>query len=248
MSYMEETILEVKNLVKDYGGEKGIFGVDFNVKKGEIIGLLGPNGSGKTTTIDIILDVLKRDSGSVLISGKDPSKKNQETMSQTNFSAVYAQLPGNLTVWQNLYIFGLLYGVKNLKKRVEDLIKEFDLSEFRNRKAGVLSSGEQSRLSIAKALLNNPKLLLLDEPTASLDPHIARLIREKMKKYSADTGCGILWTTHNMHEVEEVCDRVYLLYCGKIILAGDPRKLPAEHGKKNLEELFISLVDDKCLE
>jgi len=245
---MEETILEVKNLVKDYGGEKGIFGVDFNVKKGEIIGLLGPNGSGKTTTIDIILDVLKRDSGSVLISGKDPSKKNQETMSQTNFSAVYAQLPGNLTVWQNLYIFGLLYGVKNLKKRVEDLIKEFDLSEFRNRKAGVLSSGEQSRLSIAKALLNNPKLLLLDEPTASLDPHIARLIREKMKKYSADTGCGILWTTHNMHEVEEVCDRVYLLYCGKIILAGDPRKLPAEHGKKNLEELFISLVDDKCLE
>jgi ABC-2 type transport system ATP-binding protein len=245
---MPETILDVKNLIKNYGGEKGIFNISFSVGKGEIVGLLGPNGSGKTTTIDIILNVLKRDSGSISILGKDPSEKNEETMNETNFSAVYAQLPGNLTVWQNLYIFGLLYSVKNLKNKVEDLMKEFDLSEFKNKKAGVLSSGEQSRLSLAKALLNNPKLLLLDEPTASLDPHIARLIREKMKKYVADTGSGVLWTTHNMHEVEEVCDRVYLLYCGKIIMAGDPRKLPAEHGKKNLEELFISLVDDKCLE
>ena len=245
---MSETILEVKNLNKDYGEGKGIFDVSFNVKKGEIAGLLGPNGSGKTTTIDIVLDVLKRDSGRVSILGSDPSEKNEETMSQTNFSAAYTQLPGNLTVWQNLYIFGLLYDVKNLKSRIEDLIKEFGLSEFRNKKAGVLSSGEQSRLNLAKALLNFPKLLLLDEPTASLDPHIARLIREKIKKYATESESGVLWTTHNMHEVEEVCGRVYLLYCGKIILVGDPRALPKEHGKKNLEELFISLVNDKCLE
>ncbi len=245
---MPETILEVKNLTKCYGEDKGIFDVSFNVKKGEIVGLLGPNGSGKTTTIDIVLDVLKRDSGSISISGHDPAEKNEETMKETNFSAAYAQLPGNLTVWQNLYIFGLLYNVKNLKARIEDLIKEFGLSEFRNTKAGVLSSGEQSRLNLAKALLNFPKLILLDEPTASLDPHIARLIREKIKRYALKIGGGVLWTTHNMHEVEEVCARVYLLYCGKIILAGDPRALPAEHGKKNLEELFISLVNDKCLE
>lgn len=245
---MPETILEVKNLTKSYGGEKGIFDVSLDVKKGEIVGLLGPNGSGKTTTIDIVLDVLKRDRGSISILGSDPAEKNEEAIEKTNFSAAYAQLPGNLTVWQNLYIFGLLYNVKNLKTRIEDLLKEFNLSEFRDKKAGVLSSGEQSRLNLAKALLNFPKLLLLDEPTASLDPHIARLIREKIKKYAAESGCGVLWTTHNMHEVEEVCARAYLLYCGKIILAGDPRALPAEHKKKNLEELFISLVNGERLE
>ena len=240
---MPETILDIKNLTKNYGGEKGVFDISLSVGKGEIVGLLGPNGSGKTTTIDIILDVLERDSGAVKILGKDPADKREEAMSQTGFSAVYAQLPGNLTVWQNLYVFGLLYGVENLKERIEELIGEFDLKKFRNTKGGVLSSGEQTRLNLAKALINKPKLLLLDEPTASLDPHIARLIREKIKEYVKKTGAGVLWTTHNMHEVEEVCDCVYLLYCGKIIMSGDPRQLPLDHKAKNLEELFIKLAN-----
>lgn len=236
-------ILEVKNLTKNYGNDKGIFDVSFLVKPGEIVGLLGPNGSGKTTTIDIVLDVLKRDSGEVFIAGRNPAKCHEEAMSITNFSAVYAQLPGNLTVWQNLNVFGLIYGVKDLKERIDFLIKDLNLENFRNTKAGVLSSGEQTRLNMAKALLNSPKLLLLDEPTASLDPHIAREVRKKIKNYAVKNGSGVLWTSHNMHEVEEVCDRVYLLYCGKIIMSGDPRELPLNQKEKNLEELFIKLAN-----
>src|SRR6185295_856478 len=177
----------------------------------EIVGLLGPNGAGKTTTINMILGILEPTSGSIRIEGIDIAKQRSKALESTNFAAVYAPLPGNLTVYQNLRVFGLIYGVKNLPARIETLLHEFELQRFRNMKAGVLSSGEQTRLCLAKAMLNEPHLLLLDEPTASLDPATAQDIRTKIRGFATRGLCGVLWTTHNMYEVEDVCDRVLFL-------------------------------------
>jgi ABC-2 type transport system ATP-binding protein len=160
----------------------------------------------------------------------------------TNFAAVYAALPGNLTVYQNLRIFGMIYGVQTLAQRISEVLREFDLEKFRDVKSGVLSSGEQTRLSLAKALLNRPHVLLLDEPTASLDPATARDVRSKIRELTAQGSGGVLWTSHNMYEVAEVCDRVLFLSRGNILLEGDPKTLPQEHGKKTLEELFITVA------
>ena len=154
---------------------------------------------------------------------------------------MYAQLPGNLTVYENLRVFGLLYGVRHLAARIDDVLREFDLTGFRDTKCGVLSSGEQTRASLAKAMLNRPRLLLLDEPTASLDPSTARDARAHIREFAA-SGAGVLWTSHNMYEVQEVCDRVLFLSRGKILLEGDPRRLPEEHGKSSLEDLFIAVA------
>jgi len=236
------SVLEIKNLKKSYGETIAVGGISFSVKPNEIVGLLGPNGAGKTTTINMILGVLEPSSGSIHIDGNDVASERSAALSRTNFAAVYTQVPGNLSVFQNLYIFGLIYDVPNLKNRIEELIKEFDLERFRNTRCGVLSSGEQTRVSLAKAMLNAPHLLLLDEPTASLDPSTAQIIREKIKKYAATGNGGVLWTSHNMHEVADVCDRILFLSHGKILLEGDPKKLPAEHGKRDLEELFIAVA------
>ena len=237
-----EPILQIADLIKEYQRLRAVDHVSFTVKAGEIAGLLGPNGAGKTTIISMILGVLEPTSGTIIISGKDIAQSRAAVMSKTNFAAVYAQAPGNLTVWQNLYIFGLLYGVADLKNKIQSSLEEFSLVPFSNVRAGVLSSGEQTRLHLAKALLNKPKLLLLDEPTASLDPSTAHNIREKIQLYGRSTSAAILWTSHNMYEVEAVCDRVLFLSHGKILLEGDPRRLPAEHGKRNLEELFIAIA------
>jgi ABC-2 type transport system ATP-binding protein len=235
-------ILQVAALTKEYQRLRAVDDVSFTVEAGEIAGLLGPNGAGKTTIISMILGVLEPTSGTILISGKDIAQSRAAVMSETNFAAVYAQAPGTLTVWQNLYIFGLLYGVADLKNKIRRSLEEFSLVPFSDVRAGVLSSGEQTRLHLAKALLNTPRLLLLDEPTASLDPSTARNIREKIQLYGRSTSAAILWTSHNMYEVESVCDRVLFLSHGKILLEGDPRRLPAEHGKRNLEELFIAIA------
>ena len=237
-------ILKIENLAKKFDQTKGISGLSFSVRSGEIVGLLGPNGAGKTTTIHIILGVLESDAGFISILGEDLKRYRKSIMKEVSFSAGYAQLPGNLTVWQNLYIFGLLYGVKKLKNRIKFLLEEFHLEELAHTKSGVLSSGEQTRLHLAKALINSPQLLLLDEPTASLDPNTAQTIRQKIKDYVLSSGAGVLWTSHNMHEVEAVCDRVLFLSHGKILLEGDPRKLPVEYEKKNLEELFIAITNE----
>lgn len=216
--------------------------VSFTVKAGEIVGLLGPNGAGKTTTINIILGVLAASDGQVHINNIDLNRERSKALSRTNFAAVYAPLPGNLTVYQNLKVFGMLYCVKNLDGRIKELLVQFDLEKFADTKAGLLSSGEQTRVSLAKAMLNDPHLLLLDEPTASLDPASAKDIRARIRQFaSAGTG-GVLWTSHNMYEVEETCDRVLFLSKGKILLEGNPKTLPAEHGKSSLEELFIAVA------
>jgi len=235
-------VLSVENLRKLYGATVAVDGVSFHVRRNEIVGLLGPNGAGKTTTINMLLGVLEPTSGSIRIEGVDLASRRSQALQCTNFAAVYAPLPGNLTVEQNLRIFGMIYRVAKLSERIEALLTEFELRSFRHTKCGVLSSGEQTRVALAKAMLNSPHLLLLDEPTASLDPSVAQEIRAKIREFALQGPGGVLWTSHNMYEVEEVCDRVLFLSKGKILLEGDPRTLPAEHGKSSLEELFIAVA------
>jgi len=237
-----EKVLSVAQLCKNYGETIAVDGISFHVERNEIVGLLGPNGAGKTTTINMILGVLTPDSGKIGIEGIDIAIHRSQGLQRTNFAAVYAPLPGNLTVQQNLRVFGLLYGVENLAQRIAALLEQFDLEKFRDVKCGVLSSGEQTRVSLAKAMLNSPQLLLLDEPTASLDPAVARDIRDKIKDFVGQGTGGVLWTSHNMYEVEEVCGRVLFLSHGRILLEGDPKTLPREYGKATLEELFISVA------
>ncbi len=235
-------ILTITGLTKTYDSFKAVDHISFSLHEGEIVGLLGPNGAGKTTTINMILGILKPTSGSIEVLGKMLEKRRSEISNEINFAAVYAHLPANLTVRQNLYVFALLYGIKSIRQRISALLQEFDLERFANTKAGLLSSGELSRLNLAKALMNRPRLLLLDEPTASLDPSISRLVREKIREYAVKTRAGILWTSHNMGEIEAVCDQVLFLSHGKILLSGDPNTLPAAHGKKDLEDLFIAVA------
>jgi ABC-2 type transport system ATP-binding protein len=235
-------VLAVDALHKAYGATVAVDTVSFVVRPREIVGLLGPNGAGKTTTINMVLGVLSPTSGAVRIDGIDLARKRSRALERTNFAAVYAPLPGNLTVRQNLRVFGMIYGVKSLGQRIGELLDEFDLVRFADTKCGVLSSGEQTRVALAKAMLNRPRLLLLDEPTASLDPATAQDIRARIRAYARDGGGGVLWTSHNMYEVAEVCDRVLFLSRGKILLEGNPRTLPAEHGHATLEELFIAVA------
>ena len=235
-------VLEVRDLGKRYGAAAAVDGVSFDVRRNEIVGLLGPNGAGKTTTISMILGVLAPSAGSIRIEGIDLAREREKALAQANFAAVYATLPGNLSVYQNLRCFGLIYDVPALAIRIEALLDQFDLRRFRDTKCGLLSSGEQTRVSLAKAVLNQPRLLLLDEPTASLDPATAQELRATIRSIARNAGAGILWTSHNMHEVEEVCDRVLFLSCGRVLLEGDPATLPGEHGAESLEALFINLA------
>jgi ABC-2 type transport system ATP-binding protein len=239
---MPTLALKASCLCKRYGSLRAVDDVSFSVRHGEIVGLLGPNGAGKTTTINMVLGILQPSSGSVEIEGVDISRNRSRALAHTNFAAAYAQLPGNLTVLQNLRFFGLLYNVAGLRSRVEQLLIEFELQGLRDTRSGVLSSGEQTRLALAKAVLNRPRLLLLDEPSASLDPSAADLIRSRIRAMASEAGCGILWTSHNMYEVEQTCHRVLFLSHGRILLEGDPRALPQQHGAATLEELFIRLA------
>lgn len=242
MEQPQQTALSVREVRKEYGSTLAVGGISFTVTRGEIVGLLGPNGAGKTTTINMILGVLAPTSGAILIEGVDVHARRSAALERTGFAAVYAPLPGNLTVYQNLKVFGLLYRVRDLSARITDLLDRFDLLKFSNVKCGLLSSGEQTRVSLAKALLNRPHLLLLDEPTASLDPATARDLRRQIVEFARQEGAAILWTSHNMHEVEEVCDRVLFLMDGSILMQGDPRALPGQYGRATLEELFIAVA------
>ncbi|MCY1017263.1 ABC transporter ATP-binding protein [Pyxidicoccus sp. MSG2] len=235
-------VLSVSALRKSYGDTVAVDGVSFDVGHGEIVGLLGPNGAGKTTTINMLLGVLEPTSGSIRIEEVDLARQRSQALERTNFAAVYSPLPGNLTVFQNLRVFGLIYGVKSLSARISELLEQFDLVRFRDTRCGVLSSGEQTRVALAKAMLNRPHLLLLDEPTASLDPSTARDIRGRIRDFATQGHGGVLWTSHNMYEVEEVCHRVLFLSRGRVLLEGDPRTLPHEHGRASLEELFIAVA------
>ncbi len=236
------SVLSVTGLRKVYRNTVAVDGISFDVRPGEIVGLLGPNGAGKTTTISMVLGVLTPTSGTIQIEGRDMARERSAALACTNFTAAYAPLPGNLTVEQNLRVFGLLYSVKDLSRRIAELLAQYDLRSFRDTRCGVLSSGEQTRAGLAKAMLNRPHLLLLDEPTASLDPATARDIRSKIRGFAAEGSGAVLWTSHNMYEVEEVCDRVLFLSHGRILLEGDPRTLPGDYGKTTLEDLFVAVA------
>jgi ABC-2 type transport system ATP-binding protein len=235
-------VLSLAGLHKTYGQTAAVDGVSFGVGRNEIVGLLGPNGAGKTTIINMVLGVLEPTAGKIRIEDLDIAVHRRRVLERTNFAAVYTPLPGNLTVHQNLCFFGLLYGLDNPSERITELLAQFDLERFRHTKCGVLSSGEQTRASLVKALLNRPHLLLLDEPTASLDPAAARDIRTRICEFATQEDVGVLWTSHNMYEVEQVCDRVLFLSRGRILLEGNPKTLPREHGKETLEELFIAVA------
>lgn len=236
------TILNITNLSKSYEDVEAVREVSFAVESGEIVGLLGPNGAGKTTIISMILGILEPSGGSIEILNRTMATDAEEIRRHINFSAVYTHVPANLSVLQNLKVFGLLYDIPNLAQRIDSLLAEFDLVRFKNTKAGLLSSGEMARLNLAKSFINNPKLLLLDEPTASLDPSIARDVREKIQGYTEQTGAAVVWTSHNMKEIENMCTRVLFLSHGKILLSGDPRTLPGKNGMNDLEELFIAVA------
>ena len=244
MSPPPPPVLAVERLAKSFGSLRAVDRISFHVSAGEIVGLLGPNGAGKTTTINMILGVLEPTAGRIAIQGVDLRANRSDALACTNFSAVYAPLPGNLTVEQNLRVFGMIYSVENLSKRIEDLLATYDLARYRGTKAGLLSSGEQTRLGLAKAMLNKPRLLLLDEPTASIDPSAARDIRAGIANLVEAGHCGVLWTSHNMVEVEAVCDRVLFLSHGRIVLEGDPKTLPELHGAETLDDLFVSVAHE----
>jgi len=235
-------ILKVEKLTKMYDDFLAIDNISFEINEGEIVGLVGPNGAGKTTIIQMILLLLAPTKGKIEIFGMDIKNNREEILECLNFSAPYSNLPYNLTLEENLTIFSLLYDVPDYKVKIELLLKEFNLLQFRHTRAGSLSSGEQTRLSLAKAFLNEPKLLLLDEPTAFLDPSAARIIREEIHKKVESAKGAALWTSHNMREVEAVCDRIMFLKDGKIIANDTPDNLRKLFGRSNLEEIFLSLV------
>ena len=237
-------VLSVTGLCKSFGPLKAVDDVSFHVAPGEIVGLVGPNGAGKTTTINTILGVLSPTAGRIEIGGVGLAADRTRALAKTNFAAVYAPLPGNLTVEENLRVFGMIYDVKDLTARIDALLTAYDLARYRKTKAGVLSSGEQTRLSLAKAMLNRPQLLLLDEPTASIDPSTARDIRAGITDFVAGGEGGALWTSHNMYEVEAVCDRVLFISRGRIVLSGNPKTLPAEHGAASLDDLFVAVAHE----
>ena len=241
-------ILRAENLRKVYAGRAAVDSISFSVGEGEIVGLLGPNGAGKTTTINMILGVSAPDTGTIQIGGIDLAKRRSAALSRTNFAAVYAQLPGNLTVAENLRVFGMLYQTPDLETHIDAAIADFALKPLRNTRCGVLSSGEQTRVSLAKAMLNDPALLLLDEPTASLDPATARDIRAHIQAFAARGRGGVLWTSHNMMEVETVCNRVLFLSRGRILLEGDPKTLAELHGHASLEDLFVAVAREPLRE
>jgi ABC-2 type transport system ATP-binding protein len=237
-----EPVLEVRGLRKSYGATVAVDHVSFEVRPNEIVGLLGPNGAGKTTTINMVLGVLAPTDGTILVAGVDLARQRSRALERTNFAAVYAPLPGNLTVAQNLRVFGLMYGVPRLGERIDALVARFDLERFRDTKCGVLSSGEQTRVALAKALLNEPRLLLLDEPTASLDPDIGDRMRSHLERYQQASGCTMLLASHNMSEVERMCADVIMLRTGSVVDQGSPAQLIARYGRDTMEEVFLDIA------
>ena len=236
--------IEIKNLNKKYNNVEAVRNINFKINKGSIVGLLGPNGCGKTTTIGMILGLIKPTSGSVFVNEKNIEKENNRTelLEKWNFISPYIELPKKLTIEENLKVYGKMYGVNNLQKKISDLMDELNLREFKKRKTGELSSGQKNRVSLAKALINDPEILLLDEPTASLDPDVGDYIRTYIENFASKRSTTILLASHNMNEVERLCSEVMMMKKGKIIDKGTCNDLIKKHGRKNLEETFLKIV------
>jgi len=239
------TPLEVIGLSKVYNNKEAVRDISFKINKDEIIGILGPNGCGKTTTIGMILGLLKPTKGKVLINGFDIEKKRVELLNNLNFISPYIELPKKLTVKQNLEVYGRLYDIKNLSSKIEYLTEELRLNEIIYKITGELSSGQKNRVSLAKSIINEPTVLLLDEPTASLDPETGDFVRSFLENYQKGIKASILLASHNMTEVERLCSSVLMMKNGVIIDQDSPKDLIKKHGRKNLEEVFLKLTREK---
>jgi ABC-2 type transport system ATP-binding protein len=234
--------IDVRSLVKDYGDVRAVDGVSFAIQPGSTTALLGGNGAGKSTTIGMIMGLVLPTSGAVSVLGTDMIRRRHDVLHRMNFESPYVDMPHRLTVRQNLKIFGLLYGVKNLGERIASLAADLDLADLLDRASGKLSAGQKTRVALAKALINEPDVMLLDEPTASLDPDTADWIRSHLERYRDRRGAAILLASHNMGEVERLCDRVIMLKKGRIEDDGAPGELIARYGRSNLEEVFLDVA------
>jgi ABC-2 type transport system ATP-binding protein len=242
MSEITTPILEADRLVKTFGDSTALDGLSFTVAEGESLGLLGVNGAGKTTAMNLLLGLTTPTSGTVRMFGLDLWRHRIEILQKVNFSSAYTNLPSNLLVWQNLTVFARLYGVSHPKQRIEELLELLDITHLRKSVTGRLSAGESTRVNLAKALLNEPRLLLLDEPTASLDPDIADRVRKLLRKLQSEKGISILYTSHNMRDIEEVCDRLIFLHGGKVLAEGTPGEVHERFNRSSLEDLFIGVA------
>jgi len=235
--------IQVKNLTKKFKNHVAVNGINFNIEKNKTIGLLGANGCGKTTSIGMLLGLIKPSSGEILIDNIDIEKVDRvEVLNRMNFASPYVELPKKLTVRQNLEVYGRLYGVKNLKDKIYNISKDLDILNFLDKKTGELSSGQRNRVTLAKSLINNPEILFLDEPTASLDPDIGDYVRSYIEKYKLVNEITILLASHNMTEVERLCDSIIMMKKGKIIDSGTCSEIIKRHGRQNLEETFLKLA------
>ena len=235
------TLVSVNNLTKNFSNFEAVKEISFSINESEILGLLGPNGCGKTTTIGMMLGLLKPTSGEVIINGLNVEKNRINLLKKMNFISPYIELPKKLTVKENLMVYGKLYSVNNINNRIDYLTETLRLSEFINKKTGELSSGQKNRVSLAKAVVNDPDILLLDEPTASLDPETGDFVRTFIEKISSEKKMSILLASHNMNEVKRLCKSILMMKDGKIIDRGTPSEIINKHGKKNLEEVFLKL-------
>ena len=240
-----KNLVEVKNLKKNYGSNNAVKDISFSIKENEVLGLLGPNGCGKTTTIGMMLGLLKPTYGEIFIDGKKTEENRIEILQKINFISPYVELPKKLTVEQNLIVYGKLYNVAELKNRIEFLVEKLRLSDLLNRLTGELSSGQKNRVSLAKALINDPIVLLLDEPTASLDPEIGDYVRTFLEDYKKEKNISILLASHDMNEVTRLCGSILMMKDGVIIDKGSPEELVKKHGRQNLEEVFLKLSRSK---
>ena len=238
--------IQIKNLSKKYKDTLAVNNINFSIEKNKTLGLLGPNGCGKTTSIGMMLGLIKPTSGEILIDNKNiETFKRDEILNRINFASPYIELPKKLTVRQNLEVYGRLYGIKDLKGRIDEISEDLDIKNFFGRMTGELSSGQKNRVSLAKSLINKPEILFLDEPTASLDPDIGDFVRTYIQKYRSKNQVTVLLASHNMNEVERLCDSIIMMKNGEIIDRGTCEEIIKKHGRNNLEETFLKLARGK---
>jgi ABC-2 type transport system ATP-binding protein len=242
MLVLRDTVLQVYELTKLFNGLTAVDHLSLSVSRGEIVGILGANGAGKTTTLQMILGLIRPTSGRIEIFGQDLEQHRIEILNRMNFSSAVVNLPLNLRVWQNLWVFANLYGIENVWQRIDSLLDLLEIAHLRNAVTGQLSSGELTRLNLCKALLNRPELLLLDEPTASLDPNITDKVRKLLRQIQEEQEMAMIYTSHNMRDIEEVCDRVLFIHNGRLIAEGTPQDVIEQFRTRSLEEVFIRLA------
>jgi len=242
MRRSDAVVLRVHELTKEFDGIVAVDHVSFAISRGEIVGLLGANGAGKTTTLQLILGLIRPTAGRIEIFGQDLERHRIEILRRMNFSSVGVHLPPNLTVWENLWLFAQLYAVPRAEERIAEVLDLLEIAHLRHARTGRLSSGEMTRVNLCKALLNDPELLLLDEPTASLDPNIADKVRRLLRQIQRERQIAMLYTSHNMRDIEEVCDRILFLHRGRIIAEGSPREILRHFRTRTLEEVFIRIA------